>query len=408
MATNYWLGQATAVAQLNTITPANVAIGNTFTVTINGKSITFTATVGTVANVTAGLSALLAASTIPEFAEITWADATTAITATAKTAGYPFTNTSSASGGTATLTTAITTASAGPNDWSSANNWSLGTVPAATNDVIVSGAVSILYGLDQNAVTLTSLSIDGNFTGYLGLPERNPAGYDEYRQTYLKIGATTQNVGAGPGFGSGRIKIEAQAVLCTVNVYLTGTPAEQGIEPFLWKGTNASNAVNLYRGSMGVAIFPGETATIASLRVSWLSNQAGDANFRASAGVTLTTIDQSGGAIETRSNLTTKTQTGGTHVAYDSATLTTLTISGGTFSYRSSGALGTANVSDAGVLDFSGDLRAKTVTVVNCYAGATVRDPHGVVSWGTGLVLQRCSLSDVTLDVGPNKTIKPT
>ena len=54
-----------AIADLYTITPANVAASNTFTITINNKSVTFTATLTTVASVCTGLVALCKAAAAP-------------------------------------------------------------------------------------------------------------------------------------------------------------------------------------------------------------------------------------------------------------------------------------------------------------------------------------------------------
>ena len=123
-------------------------------VLVNGKAVVFTATAATVANVTAGLVALLNATTAPpEHQEITWANITTALTGTADTPGKPFTQTSSSVGGT--LTTAVTTANKSSNDVNDAQNWSLGTVPANGEDVYIQDTdKSLLYNLSAlSAVT---------------------------------------------------------------------------------------------------------------------------------------------------------------------------------------------------------------------------------------------------------------
>ena len=177
MAEKLWLGTAKAVPQLNTITPGSVDIGDTFTVTINLKAITFTATAATVANVTAGLVALLEASDEPEFSEVTWTDNTTNILATGPADGTPFTQTSSSSGGT--LSTTTTTTPTGPNWVSNAANWSENAVPAAADNIVIDNTdVSLLYGTLSNAPT--SITVGMAFTGAIGLPARNPNGYAEY------------------------------------------------------------------------------------------------------------------------------------------------------------------------------------------------------------------------------------
>lgn len=109
MADNIFTGNAIAVAQVWKVTPAGVEIGDVFTLTINGKSISFTATAATVANVTAGLVAAWNASLIAEFAEVTASDAGTHLLLTADTAGKPFIVSSSTTNTTAGAITIVET-----------------------------------------------------------------------------------------------------------------------------------------------------------------------------------------------------------------------------------------------------------------------------------------------------------
>lgn len=403
MATILWRGDAQAVAQVNTITPASVAIGNTFSVSINGKTITFTATATTVSSVTAGLVALLSASTIPEFQEITWTDNTTDILATATTAGVPFTQTSSASGGTATLTTATTTTSSGPADLNVAANYSTGSLPTNGDDLYFENTSNpCLYNLGAlSAVTLNSLNIRDTFTGQsaaIGLPRMNAGGYYEYRPTYLAIGATTINVYGGTAAGCGRIKIDTGAVQTTLNVFATGSQIESGVPALLWKGTHASNAANILKGTVGIAFFDGETATVATLNVAFVSNQNSDANVVCSAGVTLTTVTQTGGKVETNSAITTDTINGGTRTYYAGA-VTTLTHNGGMIDYRSSATITTLN-GYGGTFDASNNVAGFTITNATLYAGYSYSDPNKKATW-TNPVAIKCPVKKLkTFEIG--------
>src|SRR5262245_47220947 len=114
MATRRWRGDAPKTAQVNTVTVGGTAAnGQVYSVTINAKLVAYTANGSDTNNtIAAALKALLAASVIPEFAEVTWTVATNVITGTAKTAGRPFVNTSAATG-TGTLVTATATANSG-------------------------------------------------------------------------------------------------------------------------------------------------------------------------------------------------------------------------------------------------------------------------------------------------------
>lgn len=393
MATTRWRGGAKAVPQVNTITPANVNVGNTFTVTINGKAVTFTATAATVANVTAGLAALLAVSTEGEFREITWADATTHVLATGPADGTPFTQTSSAAGGTATNVTATTTAGSGPNYYSTAANWSGGAVPVNSDTAVFDSGSSVdcLHGLAQSAVTLTALTVEAGYTGKIGLAERNPRGYTEYRATYLATGATTVNIGSGSGSGSSRINLNVGSVQATVNVFVTGQPDANAPAACLWKGTHASNAVNRFGGSVAIAPYAGETATVATVRCSEASGQAqrGTASITLGSGVTFSgDLYQSGGTVTTAASIGDDVfQDGGTLTLTGAAAIAGDTLCSGTIVVATSGSLGAVAVRSGGTIDFTRDLRTHTTGTLTVYAGGTVDDRNGTIPTSTSIVL---------------------
>lgn len=415
MASPRWKGAAQAVAQVNTVTvggtPAN---GQVYTVTMglnNSKSVSYTATgVDTNTTIAAALQALLAASTIPEFQEVTWTVGTTVITGTAVTAGKPFTNTSSATG-TGTLVTATTTANTGPNNWDNAANWSTNAVPVNADNVYVeNSSTSIKYGLAQSGVTLASLNVASSFTGDIGLPEVNADGtaYLEYRAQYLAIGATAVNVGYGPGQGSGRIKLDNGAVQTTLNVANTAQGAEQNLEALQWKGTHVSNVVNVTKGTVALAGYGGDAATVATLNVGYVTSQSSDATVRGGAGLTLTTLNMSGGSVDlSAGGLTTVAKVGGT-LTLRAGNVTTLTDDSGTTAYLGTGTVTTWNVGAGAVADFSQDMRGRTVTTMNVYKGATVSDPFATLTVSNPVHLVRCRLTEVTLDFGENKNYAVT
>lgn len=406
MATNVWEGAALAVAQVNTITPASVGVGNTFTVTINGKSVTYTAAAATVADVVSGLLALLQASTIAEFTEVTWtANGTANIVGTAATAGVPFTQTSSASGGTATLTTATTTASAGPDDVSTAGNYSTTAIPVSTQDLYVGNTAALQYGLSAlSGVTLNSLNILAAMTNDVGLPNVNASGgYWDYRQKYLQVGATTANIGQGAGGGSGRIKWDMGSVQSTVNVYATGQRAETGLPALLLIGSNVNNVLNAYAGDIGVAAEPGQAAQYSEIRVGYETSQQNDVALLVGAGCTLAQMDQSGGTVTLHCGLTTLNQWAGTTTLQgDALNLTTLNLYGGTFKFNSSGTISNLTVGPKGTLDASGDLRPKTVTNCTLESGATIIDPYKTITFTNPILLDQCGVEDVSLELGKN------
>ena len=412
MATLRWLGHAPAVAQVSTVQITAYDVATTYKLTVNGKVISVIAQ-GSVNATASGLVTAwnaLSASTYPEFDEVTATSATDTVTLTADLAGRPFTVTSSVSGGAGTIGAVATpTASAGPNDWSTATNWSGGVIPGADTVYIEDSAVSILYGLDQSGVTVTALHVPANFTGQIGLPERNQRGYTEYRDTHLKVSVTTLNIGIGPGAGSGRIKINTGTNVCTCNVERTGQTLEPGVPSFCWKGVHASNALNVQRGYVGVAFFGLDAATLPTLRVGHTGNPGGDSQVFCGSGSTLTTINQLAGVLEVNSAVTTLTIRGGVCTVRGSGAVTTLELgvteprnpTTALCNYNSTGTTTTANVRMGGTLDFSQNMGVKTFTATNMFVGGRVRDPFRVVTFTAGPTLSGgATPSEVFIEIG--------
>lgn len=390
MATPRFVGNAVAVAQVDTLTVGGtVEADDLFLSTINGKALSVTAgstVVATVATTFAAAWNALDSTIWPEFAEVTAAaTAGGALTLTGDTAGYPFTETPStteAGGGAAdlqTFTKTATTACSGPNFYSTAANWDTAAAPAGGDTVYIDNSdVDILYGLSNAGATLAAIYIAKSYTGDIGLPKfnSNAVEYPEYRTDYLAIDATIVDVGGGPGLGSRRIKINNGSVQTAVTVHGTGFPAETSLEAFLWKGTHASNTLTVADGSVGVAVFGGEVATILTLKVD-------GGNVRLGAGVTLGTATVNGGTVEINCAVATLlTVYGGTVTINGTGAVASLKIYGGRVIYNSTGTLGGApEVYNPGVLDFSQNPATKTVTnpIDTNWVGG-VNDPDKVVT----------------------------
>jgi hypothetical protein len=419
MATNTWEGGAAAVAQVDTVTPANVEVGDIFTITINGKSVSFTATEATVSNVTAGIVALFNASEEPEFAEITAADATTHVTLTADTAGVPFTATASATNGgaadTQTFTRAESVANSGPNDANVASNWSTGSVPAGGDDLVFeNSAVDCLYHLESLG-NESSLTIKRSYTGKIGLPRSNANGYVEYRPTALALGTaiTSIDIGQGDGSGSSRINLAIGNLSAglTINVHYTAGRVLTGVPPILITTGTQSDDTTLVvnRGDVGVAFHTGDTAVIDILEVGYVTSQTVDAKVTLGSGVSpLTTVTKSGGILYCDSAIVTLVNHAGTVYLGGSATVTTATVNEGTLYYNSSGTATTINVAGLGTLDFRQDSRDRTVTNATIHKGGKIYDPSKTVTWTNGIDVYYCGLSDVTLDLGDHLTVTPS
>lgn len=282
------------------------------------------------------------------------------------------------------LTQSTTTANEGPNCWDVAANWNSNSVPASSDTVYVGDTnVSILYGLDQSAVTLAALHVEQTFTGDIGLPRLNSDGatsYSEYRDQYLKIGATLLNIGDKQGDGSERIKINLGSVQSTVLITNSGDSPDGNTPAILLLGTHASNAININRGSLGVAYYPTEVATVATLRQAFFDNAADDTTVYLGSGVTNTDIVKSGGILDVNSATTTFKQTAGTTTIHAGAHAV-LNILAGLVNYNSTGTLSAVNLSGDGVLVFDQDARPKDVTIINKYTDdSEIYDESGSIA----------------------------
>ena len=402
MATKYFLGTADAVAQVSTVQITADDAATTYTITIGDRTVSVAGS-GTGVNDTAtALHAALAASTNPYFTAITWTVATDTVTGTAATLGVPFTASSSATGGTGTIG-AVTqvTASAGPNHWDTADNWSDGSIPANTDTVYIQDTnINILWGLDQNAVDLTKLIIPKSYTGKIGLDYRvfttsgalaSDATEGEYRQTYLKIGATDvvigENFGQDNPAGSQRIMLDLDTTQTTVNVYGTASSSSETGRPSIrLLGTHVSNELYVRSGTGGVGVAVGEPNETATFNLISVSDQGSSTKLRIGAGVTLTTFLQNGGInVMERSSgtLTTCTINGGTLQTEGSFVMTTTHVNGGTLiSNHTSGTVAhtTLNINDGGTVNGTSNNETRTWTTVNLDNGATLLANSDIVT----------------------------
>jgi hypothetical protein len=292
---------ALAVAHAISGTLDSYDASTTYTVTINGKAISSVGTGGTTSTTATALRALLNASTIPEFAEITWGGSTNAITGTCDTTGKSIVAALTVSGGTGTVTDfADTTAAAGPEVLVAGNckNASSGARALPTNSdtfTIEDLATDLKYKLNAcSGVTVAGLYIESSMTGQVGLPLLNEDAattYHEHRPRYLAIGATEAIIGAGSGDGSGLVMVDFGSVQTACSVLTSDTPLVDGYHAVILKGTHASNTLTVQGGTVDVAPFAGEVSTLLTLTVT------GTGEVRTSSGVTLGTVNAGGQAV---------------------------------------------------------------------------------------------------------------
>lgn len=330
MPTAAWVANAQNTAQVYTFTGTLAVASGTWSLTQNGKTVTYTLTTAVIATEIAAFLVVLQAAqqNIPELGEVTFASPTsTTITVTANTPGVPFViangsgMTKGQSGG-ATATFAQTTANSSQSDAFSAQNWfrSGGAgyqLPQNGDDmVIANSSVPILWNIDQLAgVLLASYTRYQSYTGSIGLPENNPAGYVEWRPTYLLIGSNVNAAlagfqllaGVGVGNGPNRERYNTQSYRTDFRVLGAGSPADDYSVRIL--GSHGLNTVTVVGASVACCMLPTEVtpggATINAATVD------GGGTLDCGAGCAFS--GTSGGG--------TLTLTGGTSVLYDTPTV---------------------------------------------------------------------------------------
>lgn len=435
MATRRFIANAKPVKQVSTIT-----VGGTWsaadTITITIANVEFVVTIGSLTtttqiattlkeaingsaltDTTAAASPTIAqggAQAIAMLSEVVATSSGAVVTLTASTAGKAFTIATTEGSASGTVTDDTTTSPAGPSDFANVDNWSGNTVPVDNDTIVVDqGTVGLLYGLVP-AIQPAAVDVPNSFLGKLGLAEINADNtsktYAEYRDKYLTFDnntvTCTYTIGQGTGTGSGRIRIDAGAGQSVFNLRGAGTREVTAIPCVLLKGTHASNELNNFDGDVGVAYYSGETSVLATLRQGSGSSSA--AKTFCGAGVTLSscTVTMNGGTLTTNSAISAATTYAGTWT-HRAGNVTTLNVDGGTVNWEAGGTtITTLRISGGGTFDKSRDARPLTVTnAVQMFKGGILRDPNGTITFSGGITLNRCTLADVTIDLGPNRTI---
>jgi hypothetical protein len=379
MSTVRWTGKATAVAQVDTFTPGGtIEADDIFILTVTGWDGTSTtisvAAGGTGASdVVTALKTAWNASTNALCTPIT-ASGTATLILTADTAGVPFSvagSTTEANGTAAdaqTFSKASTVASAGPLHWDSAGNWSGGAVPVDDDHIYIEDwSADILYGLNQSGITADSLNIGKTFTGAIGY-----AGAAGYAGTYLQIEPDVVNIGyySGTGNPSGatRIMLDTEDTATTINVDDAGTSEDTNKPCIRIKAAAAGTTINVKKGTVGIAYESGETTTVGTININYVSNKSSDATVEIGSGTTLTTLTKTGGVGILKCAATTVTNNGGTLKVYGSGAYTTVNVGDGTVTNYGSGTITTLNLTGNAKY-----IRAATHTITNLPVNAELK-----------------------------------
>ena len=185
MASKFFYGRQKTLRAVRPFT-IGFSSGATYTWTVNGKTLIYTAVSGDDAtSVALALANLGSSSVEPEHSELEFSSSAAVLTATGPTDGGPFTASGSATAGSFTSGTAITGTS--PNDLTDTANWSGAALPG-NNDTVTfpKNAPNVRYNLA--GMTATGLTIIREAGGpRLGLPDVRSDGKLEYRSTRMVL-----------------------------------------------------------------------------------------------------------------------------------------------------------------------------------------------------------------------------
>lgn len=355
MAVTKWNGGASTTAQVSTMT-----LNNNFndsetdiTVTLTAEDASTTQTVsitpaGTDESViAAALQAALAASTQSLFAAVTWSVLTTVVTGTAKIAGVPFYFGSAVTGGTGTITDATGTANSGPNDWNTAGNWSGGSVPISADDVLANGSTySILFGLNQSAVALSSLRIGPTMLGTVG---DTANGYE------LTIDATSLLIEAGRS----AVRVHGD----TTDTIITQTAP--GDDAVVLGGAHSTLVIAGPLVVGGVRLKASSSSSTLTF-----NNTASSARLVAGASTTATNLRFGSGSAEwSGGNITNLDLFAGTFIQKGTGAQTTVEVFGGTYDCRSSGTIASLAIVGGVVTFVNSEVASVTITNANLTLG---------------------------------------
>jgi adhesin HecA-like repeat protein len=226
---NEWLGRAGAVQQ---VTIVNVTAPGTSTASagldIGPKPVRVTTSDGmTAAQFADALYAALAAAADPEVAELSFTHTAgaTNLTLTGRNPGQPVTVAKVEAGGV-TMTVTTTTAATGPNDAANVLNWSAGVLPVGA--ALIRSGPPVLYGLDTGLAGCDDLEISAAWLGgRLGLPDRTPTDYAEYRvkRATLAAGAVVRiGTGYAAGGGPAAVRLTFAGADWEAHVFATSGP----------------------------------------------------------------------------------------------------------------------------------------------------------------------------------------
>lgn len=282
--------------------------------------------------------------------------------------------------------------------FNTAANWS-DTAAPGNNDTLVFNHLGTANCTTNLSTILTGVTVivEKSYTGQIGVLSGATATYLVLDGGTLNVGQTTG--GTSSGSGSPLVMVNFGSTAGTVNLYdSASTSSTSYYPPVIVKGTSLT--WNQFGGSAGVAVLPGETATLTAAKILKGYNPTVSPSLYLGTGVTTTALNAALGNIVNRSaqTQTAVTLSGTAQYLYDgTGAHTTLTTEiGSTAIYSGTGTITTLN--NGGTFDREKDPRALTITNTNLYRGCALLLNNGVASSTTrtnAVAFVRCAIQDI-------------
>ena len=387
MAEKRYVAHAFQAAQVDTATPANVEIGDVFTMKLADAAgreytLTYTAAAATVKDACDGLTAAAAVADAAGYAP--WnACATTdddsVVTVTADSADAPFTLTCTATNGgaadTQDLTRDASTACDGPGRWASALNWSGEALPAANDDLLMPAELTAtIHGSDTTGTVYSSLTIEAGCTAAVGTSAN-------YLQ--IDVGGTGDSVVDLAGSGSVYLDVDNAAEINVTGGSTSGGYAA-GAWPINLKGLDNAECNIAPPADTDVKVQFANLAGDGAAECTAFVVAAGELTIGPSVtqadGASAVTITASGGAVYCRSAAGTVTLTGDADYCQVAGAVATIhAMTSGTVEVLSETTITALHLGPHAHLDLTRGEGAVTVTDSTLYiarsSGAKITDP---------------------------------
>lgn len=201
---------------------------------------------------------------------------------------------------TADVTEIVVAVPTGPNWWTNAANWSLGSVPTSSDVAVFdAGTVDCVYGI-ASVAAVAGIDVYRSYGGRLGLPERKDDGSPETLQQYLSLsnggGTIPIRIGLGDeGNGPSVIRIDTQSQSSQVTLLYSSQAG--GDQTYTVGLAGLITTLHAADCSLQIAASAGLTATVTTLRVSPQTKTDDGAKVEWGEGATITTVEVVAGTV---------------------------------------------------------------------------------------------------------------